>query len=169
MRYIVPFILSLLAVTVCILLFNQLFSQTIARESETKEPAIMFVDEINISDNQACQKARIDINNYLKHPETACQVDQDCHFFKYYSMCGNAPVTNTAGNTKLNNLKDIMDRNCIYNLEIIASCAQTPFSGYKPVCLNNQCISLPEINDSLLNKQIHDTNRSLQIQHQNAY
>jgi hypothetical protein len=167
MRYIVSFLLSLLAVAVCILLFNQLFNQTIAGEPDTEEPDIIFVDKIKFTDNQACKQARIDINNYLKHPETACQVDQDCHFFKHYSMCGNAPVTNTAGNIKLNKLQDIADKNCIYIVHNIPMCIQTPFYGHQPVCLNNQCISLPEINDSLLNKQIHDTNQSLQ--NQNAY
>jgi|GEM_PF-2679433 len=167
MRYFISIIFSLLAVAICILLFNRLFDQPMTSEAKAEEPDIVFVDKIYLGDNQACTQARNDINDYLKKPETSCQVDQDCHFFKHYSMCGNAPVTNTAGNTKLNNLKDIMDKNCIYNLKVIASCVQTPFSDYKPVCLNNQCISLPEINNSLLNKQIHDTNRSLQ--NQNAY
>ncbi len=144
--------------------FFQLFNQTIRTEAKAKEPDIVFVDKVHIKDNEACTQARNDINDYLKQPELTCLVDQDCHFFKYYSMCGLAPVTNTSGNEKLNKLQDIVDNNCTYKVRTIASCMQSPFSGYKPVCLHNQCISLPEINDSLLNKQIHDTNRILKTQ-----
>lgn len=169
MRYFISIIFSLLAVAICILLFYRLFDQPMTSEAKAEEPDIVFVDEIYLGDTQTCTQARIDINDYLKKPETSCQIDQDCHFFKHYSMCGNAPVTNTAGYIKLNTLQDIVDKNCIYKVQIIAMCMLSPFSGYQPVCLNNQCISLPEINDSLLNKQIHDTNRSLQIQNQNAY
>lgn len=169
MRYILPLIISLLAVAVCILLFNHLFNQTFTNEVKAEEPDIVFVDEIYFSENQACKQARIDIINYLKQPELACQVDQDCHFFKYHSFCGNAPVTNTMGHIKLNSYRKTIEENCMYIVQNIPMCTATPFHGHQPVCLNNQCISLPKINEPMLNKQIHDANRLLQLQSQDDY
>ncbi|KAA3648995.1 MAG: hypothetical protein DWP95_02430 [Proteobacteria bacterium] len=164
MRYIVSIIISVFIVALCILLFNQLFNQAMTREVKADKPDIVFVDQFYFTDNQACAQARNDINNYLKQPETSCQADQDCHFFKYYSYCGNAPVTNTAGYKKLNAFKEILEKNCIYTVQSIAMCILTPFSGYQPICLDNQCISLPTVNESMLKKQIHDTNRIIQNQ-----
>lgn len=162
MRFIIVTVVSMLTVAITALLMYRLFNQPMVIDNTEEQPDVVFYDKINIQNNQACQQAHKDINNYLKQPENSCQNDQDCHFYNYGLPCTVGTAVNVNGLKKINKLEEIVTENCVSTHTLQSLCIQSLAYSYLPACINQQCIRMPVINEALMRKQIHDTKRYLQ-------
>lgn len=165
MRFILFTIASLLSVAIAALLMYHVFIQPVSVLAYEQKTEIDFYGIQQFADSQICNTVHERYKQYYEQPAISCQKDVDCNVFASKMTCDSPISVNTEGLEKLNILYQSVSFNCFMPTQRKPRkirCPETPFYNYQSVCLNQQCVAIPEINMGKMKSLIHRMNQKLE-------